>query len=319
MIIVNYPVNQLGNALRSVLSTKILADAASAKFVVDFTKGRCSLITERMLRALLPNYVSATTSVIRELPEQQCMRWIKLFGTNSDPVLEAIFNPVNSFPKEGFGLSHIYSAKPDCMTVEYYLRAKHAEYGRMSFPEILKDAVRQFRHSWDIADVIGMHIRYSDNLADSVKATLNTNVSVFENKLRTIIATHERVLLCTDNKKIRDYLVSIYPKSIILPNSINTDFQALYEMMLLAETKCVLGSYASTFSYEACLFKGTDLEVFENGVWKRYEFSFLRELSTDQSITLRPVTFSPQARSFCVRSDRRLATQQPKSDSQQRK
>ena len=113
MIIVNYPVNQLGNALRSVLSTKILADAASAKFVVDFTKGRCSLITERMLRALLPNYVSATTSVIRELPEQQCMRWIKLFGTNSDPVLEAIFNPVNSFPKEGFSLSHIYSAKPD--------------------------------------------------------------------------------------------------------------------------------------------------------------------------------------------------------------
>ena len=299
MIIISYPVNQLGNALRSVLSTKILADAASAKFVVDFSNERCSSVTERALRALLPDYVSATTSLIRELPEQQCMRWIKLFGTNSDPVLEAIFNPVNSFPKEGFGLSHIYSAKPDCMTVEYYLRAKHAEYGRMSFPEILKDAVRQFCHAWDIADVVGMHIRHSDNLLDSVKVNLNTQFSTFEDKLRTIIAAHARVLLCTDNKDIRDYLVSGYPKRIIIPNAIDRGAQALYEMMLLAESKCVVGSYGSTFSYEACLFKGTDLEVFEKGTWKRYEFSFLRD-----SATLKSVTFDPQARSFRIKSDR---------------
>jgi len=103
MIIISYPVNQLGNALRSVLSTKILADAASAKFVVDFSKERCSSVTERALRALLPDYVSATTSLIRELPEQQCMRWIKFYGTNSDPVLEAIFNPVK-LPQRGIFL-----------------------------------------------------------------------------------------------------------------------------------------------------------------------------------------------------------------------
>ena len=164
MLIVSYPTNKLGNTLRSVLSTKILADTADAKFVVDFSKERCSPITEQTLRTLLPDYVGTTPSEIREIREQQCMRWIKLYGTNSDPVLEAIFNPVNSFPKKGFGISHIYSAKPDCMTVADYLRAKHTEYRKMSFPEILQDAVRRFCRAWDIAEVLGMHIRYSDNL-----------------------------------------------------------------------------------------------------------------------------------------------------------
>ena len=53
-------------------------------------------------------------------------------------------------------------------------------------------------------------------------------------------------------------------------------YQALYEMMLLAETKRVIGTYSSTFAYEACLFKGTDLELFEKGAWRSYGFPFLR-------------------------------------------
>ena len=145
MLIVSHPANQLGNTLRSVLSTKILANAAGADFVIDFSKRRCSAVAEATLRMLLPDYVREISPMeIPELQEQQCMRWIKLYGTNSDPILEAVFNPVNTFPKEGFGVLHIYSVKPDCMTVQDYLRAKRDEYAKMSFPAALHEAVRQF-------------------------------------------------------------------------------------------------------------------------------------------------------------------------------
>jgi hypothetical protein len=39
-------------------------------------------------------------------------------------------------------------------------------------------------------------------------------------------------------------------------------------MMLLSHTKKIIGSYASTFSYEAAFFIGTDIELFINNEWK---------------------------------------------------
>ena len=281
MLIVSYPANQLGNSLRSVLSTKILAHTACADFVIDFSKKRCSPLAEATLRALLPDHVRAIRpSAVRELHEQHCMRWTKLYGTNSDPVVEAVFNPLDSFPTEGFGILHIYSVRPDFMTVEKYLRAKHDEYGKMTFPAVLHDEVAQFCRAWDLSNVLGVHIRHSDNLLDPAKTELNTPFPVFERKLREVTAAGERMLLCTDNQEIRDYLVSTYPRSTILPSSIAMGYQALYEMMLLAETKRVIGTYSSTFAYEACLFKGTDLELFERGAWRSYGFSFLRAAQT---------------------------------------
>lgn len=264
MLIVSYPANQLGNGLRSVLSTKIFADAVGADFVIDFGKRSCSETAETSIRVLLPDYVCLTPPQgIRELDEQECMRWTSLYGTNSDPVVEAVFNPLNSFPSEGFGVLHIYSTKPDFMSVEHYLVAKRREYQNMSFPGVLRDVVKRFCHEWDLSHAVGMHIRNTDNLLDRSKARLATPFSAFERKLRELIAEHRLVLLCTDNQEIRDYLVSTYRRSIILPKIVGEEFQALYEMMLLAETARVIGTYSSTFAYEACLFKGTDLELFE--------------------------------------------------------
>src|SRR6201999_3483716 len=75
---------------------------------------------------------------------------------------------------------------------------------------------------------------------------------------------------------VRDRFSANYPQSIIFPDISTPLFQPLYEMLLLSRTTKVVGTYSSTFSYEACLFRGTDLELFEEGRWKSYRFSSIR-------------------------------------------
>ncbi|HWG03937.1 MAG TPA: SEC-C metal-binding domain-containing protein, partial [Beijerinckiaceae bacterium] len=279
MLIVAYPANGLGNCLRSILSTKILADSIGADFAIDFRHDKCPTYIAAIIRTLFPDSLSSALPLtsVKPLDERNCMRFIRLYGTNSDPVLEAIFDPEESFPKDGFGLLHIYSAKPERMDVNRYLLLKHENYAAMPFPGALQSRVERFRKLHDLTSVVGMHIRYTDNLSDPLKKNLNTPFSVLEEKFKSLISVGHRILLCTDNSGIRNHLHSAYPKLVLLPDDVESTFQPLYEMMLLAQTTRVIGTYSSTFSYEDCLFEGTDLELFVNGAWKTYRFSSVRD------------------------------------------
>ena len=278
MLIVAYPANGLGNCLRSILSTKILANSIGADFAIDFRYDRCPADVAAIMRILFPGSLSSALPLTSVKPRDECncMRFIRLYGTNSDPVLEAIFDPEESFPKEGFGLLHIYSAKPERMDVDRYVSCKHENYVAMPFPGPLRNSVERFCKSHDLTSVVGMHIRHADNLSDPMKQSLNTPFPVLEQKLKSLISDGHRILLCTDNAGIRRHLRSAYPKFVLLPDEVEAAFQPLYEMMLLAQTTRVIGTYSSTFSYEACLFEGTDLELFEDGHWKTYYFSSVR-------------------------------------------
>ena len=85
----------------------------------------------------------------------------------------------------------------------------------MTFPAVLHDEVAQFCRAWDSSNVVGVHIRHSDNLLDKDRAEYT--VPRIERKLREVTAAGERMLLCTDNQEIRDYLVSTYPRLTIPP------------------------------------------------------------------------------------------------------
>ena len=286
MFIVSYPANQLGNCLRSLLSTKILADSIGATFAIDFRHNRCSAEAATVIRKLLPDHILPQQALpdVRIIDERNCMRFIRLYGTNSDPTIEAIFDPEETFPKEGFGLLHIYSVRPDRMSVEDYIRTKHENYAKMRFPELLQERVEQFRRLHDMTNVTGMHNRYTDNLSDPLKKNLNTPFPVLEQKLQSLIAAGYAILLCTDNPQVRDHLRATYAKSMIFPDTVEPVLQPLYEMMLLAQTARVVGTYSSTFSYEACLFRGTDLELFEDGHWKNYRFSAVKSEKLPRAI-----------------------------------
>jgi hypothetical protein len=217
------------------------------------------------------------------------MRFLRFYGTNSDPVIEAIFDPEDTFPRDGFGLLHIYSAKPNRMSLNDYILKKHANYSVMPFPELLKERADQFCRRYDMTKVVGMHIRYTDNLADPLKKNFNTPLPVFEQKLQGIAAQGRAVLLCTDSASVRNYFSTMYAKSLVFPDAVTPALQPLYEMMLLARTAMVIGTYSSTFSYEACLFDGTDLELFEDGCWRTFRFSSIR--SGQIELPLQPVSY----------------------------
>jgi hypothetical protein len=222
---------------------------------------------------LLPD--GANTGIIA-LDERKCMQFIELYGTNSNPVVEAVFNPDDTFPAAGFGLAHIYSVKPHRMRINDYILQKHKNYLGATFPEFLKFRVRKFCRSKDMTRAIGMHIRNNDNLLDPTKKNLVTPFSAMEQKLQRTIAEGHTILLCTDNPEIRQYLRTQYAEHILLPDAVIPIFQPLYEMMLLSHTARIVGTYSSTFSYEASLFNGTDLEVFVDGQWEDYRFSLVR-------------------------------------------
>jgi hypothetical protein len=211
------------------------------------------------------------------IDERKCMRFTNVYGTNSEPDIEAVFNPKESFPKHGFAVAHIYSAKPHEMATAEYLSTKHREYRKLEFPGYLKESVAQFSRCHDLPNLVGVHIRHADNLQDPLKAPLRTPLPIFERKLGRVFKNGRSILLCTDDDQVRDHLRTKYQQYVTLPDSVNQVFQPLYEMMLLAETSSVVGTYSSTFSYEACLFNGTDLELFEGGTWRTYRFSSVRQ------------------------------------------
>jgi hypothetical protein len=43
--------------------------------------------------------------------------------------------------------------------------------------------------------------------------------------------------------------------------------------MLLSETRKIIGSNSSTFSYESAFFKAKDIELYENGKWMTSQLS----------------------------------------------
>ena len=124
------------------------------------------------------------------------------------------------------------------------------------------------------SNCVGIHIRYTDNLNDFCKNNnnFNTQIDIFENKINSI---NENILLCSDNSSILDKFKS--KKNVIFAdNCFNKDFQGFYEMCLLSSCKYIIGTTSSTFSYESAFIKGTDIELYINNEWKKYELEKYR-------------------------------------------
>jgi hypothetical protein len=139
--------------------------------------------------------------------------------------------------------------------------------------------------SGDGTGVVGVHIRYSDNLYDANKVQhgLVTEIQAFDQAIALAVEivrvrrrlSDVRVLLCTDNHHVRRYLGEKGLRCVA-PPCISTDryLQALFEMLLLASTDIVVGSSSSTFSYESVFMnQGTDLMLCHGGIWQTFHIS----------------------------------------------
>jgi hypothetical protein len=278
LTIVCHPVNQLGNVLRAAASDKILADVIGADFVISIPWS-CTPSLRAALDMLFRAYLTPARLPARKVEETALMTFPGIYGTNSDPVQEAVFVPAAALPREDFWAAHIYAAVPHGMTTAEYVRRKVAFYASLPVSPALRDAVDAFAARRGLGGAVGVHVRHTDNLNDAAKRDrqLNTPLPAFAAKVDALVASGHRILLCSDNPAVRDDLARrVPPRSLVLADAVPAPrLQALYEMLLLSRTAHIVGSYASTFSYEACFFRGIDLECFEGGQWRRYPIAAL--------------------------------------------
>ncbi len=185
----------------------------------------------------------------------------------------------DALPRQDFWVAHIYAAAPQGMTAAQYVRRKVAFYAALPVAPALLAAVDAFAARHDLGRAVGVHVRHGDNLHDALKRDLqlNTPLPAFAARLATLAASGRRILLCSDNRAVLDDLRrQLPPEALILADAaISPLLQPLYEMLLLSRTASIVGSYASTFSYEACFFRGIDLECFEQGEWRRHPIAAL--------------------------------------------
>jgi len=251
----------MGNCLRSSVSHKILADSKNIKLKIDDSQVHSGK-EKKVLRTLFRDYefIDSSKDNVNVVDEHVVIDFYEGYGTTDGPLIEGVFKEI--LPKN-FGTKHVYSIKPYDMSDEEYLKRKIQVYKSLHWPT-------NFKFPENLENVIGIHARFGDNLTDTPKINRNTPLVEFYKK---IDETQKPIFICSDNQDVLRTVKEKYPDTITADKIDDPELQALYEMMCLSKTKHIIGSYSSTFSYEPAFFKGTDLEVFENGSWKVYKIS----------------------------------------------
>lgn len=113
------------------------------------------------------------------------------------------------------------------------------------------------------ASTYGIHIRRTDN----IWAIENTPLSLFENKIDAVLQVEPEAMfyLATDDRATIDYLMLRFPNRLIVRDknfsrsSVLGMQDAVADMWLLARTKCIFGSFYSSFSEMAGFIGGVKL------------------------------------------------------------
>ncbi len=274
-------VNGVGNVLRHFCSAKLLADWLQRPFRVAIASDRLSQTTRNALCELLaPFGVTAIDSraegekLAQQLVDElDIYDHVGIYGTNSHPLTEAYFR--TAVPPGPLSYLSIYAAQPRSYGDADIIRYKTQTYGQLPWPEELRQAVGAIAHQLGLAERVGVHIRLTDNLTDACKTAhhLNTPLEAFVGFLMELALVEEaRFLVCTDNPEVIPILQELELDVVTPPVVAPPLSQELLEMHLLSQTRGIVGSYSSTFSYEAAFLNGgKPLWLWEKGTWRRYD------------------------------------------------
>jgi hypothetical protein len=270
-------VGQLGNCLRSIASTKILADFLGLQWDIDLSMSLSPKYVMDIVKQLFPDKtVEYQPDSYVQFGENKYLNFKGPPGTNTHPILEA---EILGLPTFEFGIRQIYAFKISGMDLKYYIGKKLAFYKEINWPSDLLKAIAEYSSLVNLPNIIGVHIRFTDNLTDKRKCELNLNTPLesFITKLSSL--KQQKILICSDNEDVKRHLTDLLQDIEILTapkiNWNGIDLQALFEMQLLGRTKYIIGSYSSTFSYEAAFLYGIDLELFVNNKWTTYKVNNL--------------------------------------------
>jgi len=112
------------------------------------------------------------------------------------------------------------------------------------------------------SEVVGLHIRRTDNKV----AIVSSPIELFINEIEKKIKENDNVglFLATDDKEIEYLLIKLYPGKIIVSqknlsrNSLEGIQDAIVDMFCLSKTSMIYGSYWSSFSTVSGKISGVD-------------------------------------------------------------
>ncbi|MFQ3678902.1 MAG: hypothetical protein SNJ60_00105 [Pseudanabaenaceae cyanobacterium] len=269
--------NGIGNVLRHFCSARLLAAHWRRPLRVVIGSDRLSPVTKAAVGEVLGAAVVTPEAVTRLygstlVSDLDLYDHVGIYGTNSHPLTEAYFRP--TVPGAAFAYLSIYAAQPRSYGDADICRYKTQVYRQLPWPEGLRQAVGAIAHQLELPTRVGVHLRLTDNLTDACKTAhhLNTPLEAFLERLLELALVEEaRFLVCTDNPEVVPLLREMELDVVTPPAVAPPLSQELLEMHLLSQTLGIVGSYSSTFSYEAAFFNGgRPLWLWERGTWQRY-------------------------------------------------
>ncbi|MGQ9866202.1 MAG: hypothetical protein ACUVSQ_07955 [Pseudanabaenaceae cyanobacterium] len=270
--------NGVGNVLRHFCSAKLLAAHWQRPLRVAIGSDRLSPVTKAALGELLGATLTTPAAVARQygaalVSDLDLYDHVGIYGTNSHPLTEAYFR--DTVPAVAFPYLSIYAAQPRSYGDADILRFKTQTYAQLPWPETLQQEVGAIARELELSERVGVHLRLTDNFADACKIAhhLNTPLAVFLERLVELALVEEaRFLVCTDRPEVVALLQEWELDVVTPPMAVPPLSQELLEMHLLSQTRSIIGSYSSTFSYEAAFFNGgKPLWLWEKETWRLYD------------------------------------------------
>jgi hypothetical protein len=181
------------------------------------------------------------------------------FNCDATKLFECDAQHITLFGNRALCLPSDYRATID--GEQRYMKIRREMYALFVWKQELKDAFENFMNTSASVqeDYIGIHIR-RDDLYMYQAAAQNFNLEHYMNRAAEYKSDTSNWVLCTDDKKLRtqwkDKIMEINIPEEFKANS----FGALFDFLLLTRAKYIVGTFTSSFSFEAYLFGTTPLE-----------------------------------------------------------
>jgi hypothetical protein len=266
--------NQLGNCLRIITSGIVIANHYKKHAFICINNDYIWYKEKIVLSTIFDQYLLYDNTIdYIALDYGESVVYDKYYGTNYDVVNEGTFHYPENTNRCGI-INTIYSVIPETMSIDEFIYNKIQIYRSLNLPIQFREDIESFVNVNNIRECIGIHIRYTDNLGDTMKEkhNFNTNLDVFIKKIKE---TTSNILLCSDCKGVLNMFRS-YKNIIFAKKCFMEEYQGLYEMYLLSNCKLIIGTNSSTFSYESAFIKGTNIELYVDNEWKMYNFEKYR-------------------------------------------
>lgn len=282
---------QLGNALRTLSSLDIIAEETGVPLFLDAT---LRPDVKDSISYFMKDYVKdkwttlTTLDMTEQLNGDKEAVWFtgkfKDYWTTCDVHEEASIDidkikECLAGRRKNLWVSTIYAVRPSTLTHAQFRQRRIDWYKKHITPKLYSlarktlDDLARDKKPVQNQPVIGVHIRYTDNFRDFNKSKLGqTDIKVFKDMLSEIYRYQKYIkfLVCTDNPIVYEELKSLpLYKNVIKPNQLITKvYQPFWEMLLLSRCSEIIGSFSSTFSYEAAYMGDIPLSIYDTRLSK---------------------------------------------------